>query len=69
MCNILPLDKLLSPEPIRCQRTDILDGRTRRPRRLHEKNYVKGIDFLEQSRYNVELYENNEKGDAPNAQH
>ena len=34
-----------------------------------QKNYEKGIDFLKQVRYNVELYENNEKGDATNAQH
>ena len=27
-----------------------------------QKNFQKGIDFVHQSRYNVELYENNEKG-------
>ena len=27
-----------------------------------EKNLKKGIDFAKESRYNVELYENNEKG-------
>ena len=34
-----------------------------------QKNFKKGIDFAEQSRYNVELYENDKKGDATHAQH
>ena len=29
------------------------------------KNFQKGIDFVNQRRYNVELYENNEKGVPP----
>ena len=31
--------------------------------------FEKGIDFMGQRLYNVKLYENNEKGDATNAQH
>ena len=47
-----------------------------RPQNLNEtvreglQNFFKkGIDFAGQTRYNVELYENNGKGDATHAQH
>ena len=39
-------------------------------RRPCQQNFFKkGIDFVGQTRYNVKLYENNEKGDATHAQH
>ena len=34
-----------------------------------QKNFKKGIDFVKQRRYNVELYENNRERSAQNAQH
>ena len=37
--------------------------------RKTENFFEKGIDFMRKSRYNVNLYENNEKGDATHAQH
>ena len=38
-------------------------------RKNDSKNFKKGIDFIGEVRYNVKLYENNEKGDATHAQH